>query len=127
VRHVGRLFGGPWGESASWEGELTGAYPVDISEEDDTLVVEAEVPGFRREDIDVCLENDHLRIAAERKTKEAKGTKHLTERRFSRVERSFTLPTSVDPDRVEAKLEDGVLTLRLPKSEEVKPKRIEVK
>jgi HSP20 family protein len=125
AREFERLFRGLFGEPFP-EGELTGAYPVDIREEDGTILVEAEMPGFKRDEINVSLDQGVLHITAERKPEETKGHKHLTERRFTRVQRSFTLPTSVDEANVEAKLEDGVLQLRLPKTAESRPKRIKV-
>jgi HSP20 family protein len=106
--------------------ELTGAYPVDIREEDGNLIVEAEMPGFKREEIDVSLDQGVLNIRAERKCEETKGKKHVNERRFTRVQRSFTLPTPIDEAEVEAKLEDGVLRLRLPKTADSQAKKIEV-
>jgi len=117
-----------WGEAAlTPEGELTGAYPVDIREEDGKLVVDAEMPGFKRDEVDVSIDNGVLTITAGRKPAETKGTKHLTERRYTRVQRSFTLPAAVDETKVQAKLDEGVLHLELPQTEESKPRRIEVK
>lgn len=109
-------------------GEVVGAYPVDIHEDQDHVCVDAELPGFNKDEVQVTLEEGVLTITAERKAEEEqKGTKHLSERRFRRVERAFTLPTSVDPNKVEANLHDGVLHLKIGKREEVKPRRIEVK
>ncbi len=125
-REFDRLFRDMWGNLPE-EREMTAAYPVDIREEDDSIMVEAELPGFKREEIDVNLDQGILSISAERKSEEEKGKEHLNERRFTRVERSFTLPAAVDESNVDAKLEDGVLRLRMPKGEEAKPKRIEVK
>jgi len=122
-----RMFRYLRGEGIPPEGELTGAYPVDISEDEETITVKAEVPGFKREDIDIALDGDMLRITAQRKSEEDKGTKHLSERRFTRIERAFTLPAAVDKAGAEAKLEEGVLCLRLPKTSESKAYRIEVK
>jgi HSP20 family protein len=116
-----------WGLPPAAEGDLTGAYPVDIREEDGKLIVDAEVPGFKRDEIDVSIDRGVLTITAERKPAEKKGTKHLTERRYTRVERSFTLPCAVDESKVQAKLDEGVLHLELPQTEESKPRRIEVK
>ena len=114
-----------------WEEEqVTGNYPVDIREVDDRIVVDAEMPGFRRDDIDISLEDGVLRIAAERRPgeeKEKKGTEHLRERRFTRVERAFTLPAHVEEEKVEARLEEGVLHLEMPKAGESKPRRIKIK
>lgn len=112
-----------WGES-----ELqTGQYPVDIREDNDHLIVEAELPGFERDEISVSIEQGVLTISAQRRSEEQKGEQHLKERMFTRVSRRFSLPTTVDTDKVEAHLETGVLTLRMPKREEVKPRKIEVK
>ena len=114
---------GPAGDG----GETTGAYPVDIREEDGKYVVDAEVPGFKPEEVDVSLDNDVLTITAERKPEEVKGTRYLTDRRYTRVERSFTLPARVDESKVQASLDKGVLHLEFPKTEESKPRRIPVK
>lgn len=114
--------------NAEDRGELIGNYPVDIHEDANFIHVDAEMPGFKKEDIDVTLENGILTIAAQRKTEtEKKGESHLSERRFTRVSRAFTLPNSVHDGKVEATLADGVLHLKLHKREEVKPKKIEVK
>ena len=109
------------------DNQLVGSYPVDIHEDDDHLYVDAELPGFKKNEIEVTLENGILGIAAERKVDETKDTKHLTERRYTRVSRRFTLPNMVDENHVQAKLDNGVLHLTLNKREEVKPRKIEVK
>ncbi len=114
----------------SWRGnggQTTAAYPVDIREDDNHVFVEAELPGFKKDEINVTMEQGILTINAQRKQEERKGEEHLTERRFTRVSRSFRLPTPVDENNIDAHLEEGVLTLTLPKREEVKPRRIEVK
>ncbi|MBN2105158.1 Hsp20/alpha crystallin family protein [bacterium] len=105
---------------------ITG-YPVDIREKDGNVEVEAEMPGFQKEDIQVDVEDDALHIHAERKEQEKKGKEHLTERRYSRVERHFRLPASVDADNVNANLKDGVLFMTLPKTKASKVKHIEIK
>ena len=105
---------------------ITGAYPVDIHEDDEHIYVDAELPGFKKNEIDVTLENGVLAIEAQRKAEETKGQRHLTERRFTRVARRFTVPNTVDENTVDAKLLDGVLHLALNKREEVKPRRITV-
>lgn len=103
-------------------------YPVDIHEDEDGLTVSAELPGFRKDQVQVSIDKGILSIAAERQSsKKDDGTTHLFERRFPRVHRQFTLPTSVDTTDVDAKLADGLLTLRLRKKEEVKRRKIEVK
>jgi HSP20 family protein len=124
-REFGRLLRRGWRED---DGGLVGSYPVDIREDDDYVYVDAEMPGFKRDQINVTLENGMLQITGQRPPeKELKGQQHLTERRFLRVSRSFTLPTNVDENKVEAHLTEGVLHLKFPKREEVKPRRIEVK
>ena len=107
-------------------------YPVDIYEDENHIFVDAEMPGFRKDDVDVTLEAGVLTITAERKSEtdtggSEKAQHHLTERRYSRVQRSFSMPSSVDDSKVEATLSDGVLHLKLHKREEVKPRKITVK
>lgn len=116
-----------WWPEMSAEEEMTGSYPVDIHEEDGKVIVDAEMPGFQRDEIDVDVNKGVLHISAERKPGECKGKKHLTERCYTRVERSFTLPTAVDESKVDAKLQDGVLHLELGQAEESKPRKIEIK
>lgn len=116
-------------ELANWDDNVMGAYPVDIREDDNAVYVEAELPGFAKEQIDVSIENGVLTITAQRdaKTKQdEKGQTHLHERRFTQVSRSFTLPNTVDAGKVDAKLDNGVLHLKLTKRDEVKPRKITV-
>ena len=106
-------------------------YAVDVREDGDHLYVEAELPGFKKEEIDITLENQTLTIAAERRHEEqkgeqAKGELLLHERRYTRFLRSFTLPPTVNEQSVNAKLADGVLTITLNKREETKPRKISV-
>jgi HSP20 family protein len=125
-REFGNLMRRFWSEDLPG-GQLTGAYPVDIDEDEDSIRVEAELPGFTADQVDVTVDDGTLNITAERKPEESKGKKHLSERRFVRVERSFTLPTRVNEEQAEAKLDGGVLKLRLPKAAEAKPKRVPLK
>ncbi len=106
-----------------------GSYPVDVDEDDEKITIEAEVPGFKRNEIDVNVENGVLTIKAERAAKDvANGKKrHMSERRFTRVQRAFTLPRTVDGSEVDASLHDGILTLTLRKTEESKPRKIEIR
>ena len=113
------------------DGNLLAPYGVDIREDADHFYVEAELPGFRKDDVDITLENQTLTISAERRedTKQGNGKKGellLHERRYSRFLRSFTLPPTVDEQSVNAKLNDGVLTITLNKREETKPRKIQV-
>lgn len=109
------------------------SFAVDVYEQDDTLVVEAELPGYTRDQVGVNVEQGVLTIEANRaaKTDASDETnkavrRHLRER-TEQVTRRFSLPSTYDANRVDAKLEHGVLTLTLPKREEVKPRTIEVK
>jgi HSP20 family protein len=104
-------------------------YGVDVREDQDHFYVEAELPGFKKDEVDITLENSTLTITAERKTdsgEETKGDWLLRERRYSRFSRSFTLPPTVDEATVDAKLVDGVLKITLNKREETKPRKITV-
>ena len=106
------------------------AYPVDMREDDENIYVEAELPGYKKDEINVTLEKGVLQISAERSNvldeNETKGTQLIRERRWARYFRSFTLPTPVSEGNVKATFEDGVLHLTLPKRPEVKPRRIAV-
>lgn len=103
-------------------------YAVDVREDADHIYVEAELPGFKKEEIDITLENQTLTITAERKegSEQKKGDLLLNERRHTRFLRSFALPPTVDEQTVNAKLTDGVLTVELNKREESKPRKIVV-
>jgi len=119
---LGRFFGGGDGGATRWA-----PFGVDVREDADHIYVEAELPGFKKDDIDITLENQTLTISAERReTQEQKGEYLLNERRYQRFLRSFTLPPTVDEKKVDAKLNDGVLSITLNKREESKPKKIQV-
>jgi HSP20 family protein len=97
-------------------------------EEKDQLVIKTELPGIDKNDLDISLEGDRLTIKAEKKeeiTEEA--THHIRERYYGRYFRSVTLPYPVKADNISATFDNGVLELRLPKAEEVKAKKIEIK
>ena len=103
---------------------------VDVEEDEDKYVIKADLPGVDKKDIDVKLENGVISIRGEKKTEKetGKGTKrHRTERFHGTFARSFTLPDAVMEDKVDASYKDGVLLLTIPKSEEVKPKSIDIK
>lgn len=115
------------------QGGMMAPYGVDIREDADHLYVEAEMPGFKKEDVDISLENQTLTISASKSEeqrepqKEGKKSDYLLhERRVAEFVRSFTLPNSIDEQQVNAKLSDGVLTITLNKKQEAKPKRIQV-
>jgi len=103
--------------------------PVDITERDDAYVVEAELPGLTKDDVKITMENNILTIQGEKKLEkeEKKGSFHRSERAYGSFTRSFTLPSTVKSDQVEAEYKNGILRITLPKVEEAKPKAIEVK
>ena len=100
--------------------------PVDVYEDADAIFVQAELPGLRLEDVSVGVENDVLTLSGERKSEREEGH-FLRERWFGAFSRSFKLPRTVDVEKIEATLKEGILTVRLPKRENVKARRIEVK
>ncbi len=102
---------------------------VDIVENDNEYLIKTELPEIRKEDVKLTVQNDVLTISGERKfEKEEKGKKyHRMERAYGSFARSFTLPEDADGEKVAASFKDGVLMVRLPKSEKAKPKSIEVK
>jgi HSP20 family protein len=116
---------------ASGEGEVSTrpwAPPVDIYEDGDRLVLKAEVPGINPEDVEVRVEDNTLYLKGERKfNREIKEQNyHRVERTYGTFARSFSLPNTIDADKVTAGYQDGVLTLTLPKKEEAKPKTIKI-
>jgi HSP20 family protein len=102
---------------------------VDIVEDEKEYLIKAELPEVKKEDVKVTVEDDVLTITGERKyEKEEKGKKyHRVERAYGSFERSFTLPEDADGSKVSAEFKDGILKVRLPKSEKAKPKAVEVK
>ena len=106
-----------------------GPLRVDVREDGENLVIEAEVPGLSKEDVEITVENDTLTIGGKYKesTEEKNAHYHVRERRQGEFSRSFRLPETADGENVTAELTDGVLTLRVPTREEAKPRRIEVK
>ncbi len=122
---LGRYFNGASGH----DGGRLAPYGVDVREDADHIYVEAELPGFKKDDVDITLENQTLTISAQRKEQtngEKMGDLLLNERRYNRFLRSFTLPPTVDEQTVNARLQDGVLTITLNKREETKPRKIVV-
>ena len=105
------------------------APPVDVHEDGEALVLRAEVPGVKKEDIDVSIDSNVLTLKGERKLeREEEGRRyHRVERSYGTFVRQFQLPSNIDPTSIDAKLTDGVLTLRLQKKAELKPRKIDVK
>lgn len=101
---------------------------VDISETDDKIKVTAEVPGMKKDDIKISIQDNVLTLKGEKKQEKEEKDKnsHRVERAYGAFERSFSLPASVQTDKVKASYKEGVLTISLPKPEEAKPKEIDI-
>ena len=117
-------FFGDWGITSSR------VPPVDITEKDDAYILEAELPGYKQEDVNVHVEKHVLRISSSKQTceEEKEGRRSLVkERCFQSFERAFTLPEDVTEEGIEGEFADGILKITLPKQEVEQPKKIEVK
>jgi HSP20 family protein len=114
--------GGTGAPAAVWNPAL------DVYESESSLFVEVELPGMKKEDIDISLEEDVLTISGQRsqEKEDRSGESLRSERAFGQFRRSFTLPLAVQSDAVKATYLDGVLRIELPKAEEAKPRKIEV-
>ena len=125
-RLLDQTFGGFDWPSALME---TGGWSpnVDIEESDDAYVVEAELPGVKRDDVSIELVGNELAITGEVKERKREGALRRQTRRTGRFDYRVTLPDHVEADRIEANLTEGVLTVRVPKSERAQRRRIEVK
>lgn len=112
-----------WPASGTWE------LPVDMHQTADELVVKASLPGFKPEEVDISISDGAINIKGEHKEEQAVEEEDYfyKERRYGAFSRSLPLPVKVKSDKAEAVFEDGVLTLTLPKAEEIKPKQIKVK
>lgn len=126
---IDRLFDAPLSELARTSQLLSGWTPAfDVYEDKDNVYVRAELPGMRKEDINLSLHNGSLSISGERKSddKLKDAEVYRAERFFGRFQRTITLPIPVAVDRIKAQYKDGILSVTLPKAEEAKPKHIDV-
>ncbi len=126
---LGRLFEGYGTPPSDHETEYgTWAPAVDLKEEDKRYVIQADMPGVKKEDIEINLENNVLSIRGERKFEGEvkKETYHRIERAYGKFVRSFTLPARVAADRISATQKNGTLEIIVPKAEESLPKKIEI-
>ncbi len=123
-----RLFGRAYGDEAEGT-RSTWAPPIDIYETQDAYKVVAELPGFGPNDVDVTVNEGQLSILGERKFYDevSEESFHRVERRFGAFQRIVSLPQQVQADKVEAGFDKGVLTVSIPKAEQAKPRRIEIK
>lgn len=129
---MSRLFDEVWGRPRRREEDyITGSWmpAVDVRETKDSLEIAIELPGVDPKDVQVTVEGGVLSVCGSREFKKAEEgeTYHRVERAYGSFERSFTLPSNVNPDKITASYKLGVLHLSLPKREEAKPKAIPVK
>ncbi len=124
---LSRVFGNDWDTP-----EPTGAWipAVNVEEAADELLLTAELPGMREEDVNVDIENNILTIRGEKREAREEGDEeqryHVWERRYGSFQRAFTLPSSVQADAIRAEFDAGILTVRMPKAPEAKGRTIEI-
>jgi len=126
---IDRLFESPLTELTRTSNLLSGWTPaLDVYEDKDNYTVKAELPGMKKEEIEVSLHEGTLSISGERKSesKHEDAEVYRAERFFGRFQRTVSLPSAVAADKVKAAYKDGLLTITLPKTEEAKPKHIDV-
>ncbi len=127
-RRMDRLFQNAFGlERSPWR---VGVYPlVNISEDRDQVLVRAELPGVKAEDLEITIQDNSLILRGQRKipTEEKQVNYHRRERESGFFRRIVALPARIQADKVEATCKDGILTIKLAKPEEVKPRKIQVK
>ena len=127
---IDRLFES--GSSRPWRilqmGSEMPSMPIEVSEADDAVLVKASLPGVKPEDIDISVQDDMVTIRAESREETEDQSNNFTHREISygAMQRTIPLPAAVDGDRAEATFQNGVLRIRLGKSEEKKAKRIQV-
>jgi len=111
------------------EGNVNTYFPkVDIKEDENNIIVEADLPGLDKKDINVHVENNTLSISGSREVKKEEKEKgwHRSERQYGKFERSFYLGENVDSQKIKAEFDKGVLKISVPKKEEAKPKAIDI-
>jgi HSP20 family protein len=127
-REMDRLF--EEGGAAMQNGGGQWVPAMDVVETDEAILCNLEVPGLTREDLDIHVEGNLIRISGEKRFEQQHdqnetGYRHV-ERRYGRFERSFTIPRTVEGERVTARYQDGVLTIELPKAEQLKPRKVSI-
>jgi HSP20 family protein len=125
-REVDRLF-----DSFAQPADVASALPAEVLETDHSIRFLLELPGMKPEDIELTVENNVLTVSGEKRWEgeegKPEGTYHLMERRYGKFVRTFALPHTVDAGAIRATCEQGVLTVNLPKREEAKARRIEIR
>lgn len=124
-------FLGRWDEPFTWDLDLGHSWGLDVEENDQEVVVKAEVPGFSPDELDVQVSGNLLTVQAEQKG-ESKGKRkggngHYEERHYRTFRRCVTLPPGTDPDRIEARYRNGLLEVHVPRNEAARGKRIPIK
>lgn len=129
-REFDRLFDRFFGQLGLGQSTQMWMPVVDVKETADDIQVTAELPGIAPDDVSVTVENGVLTISGEKKQEVVESKEdanyHVFERRYGRFERSFTLPRTVDAERVKARFQNGVLHITLPKLQEAKPRRVQI-
>lgn len=128
-RFLGRPFGPSWLPRLRWPEELGVSFPdVDIFEDNNEVVLKAELPGVSKEDLEVDVTEDAVTISGEKKKEEKVEKKdyYRFERSFGSFSRSFSLPAGVQSSDAKASFKDGVLEIKVPKKEEARKKKIKV-
>jgi HSP20 family protein len=117
-----------WGLEPRWQSEVAISPALDVAETDSEYKITAELPGMSRDDIDVTLEQGRLTISGtkEEEQKEEKENYVRTERSYGSFTRTVPLPATVDEENIEANFKDGVLSLRLPKTEEARGRKVPI-
>jgi HSP20 family protein len=127
---MNRLFGTFFDANGNGENPIPRRWipPMDLVEDGDHFVLRADLPGVTENDVTVELEDNVLTIAGERKTEHAERSEgyYRLERAAGGFSRSLTLPEGIDPESIEAEFENGVLTVRIPKPEERRPRRVAI-
>jgi len=128
---IDRLFETPLADFTRGTQQFLGGWlpAVDLYEDKENVLVKAELPGMKKEEIEISLHEGVLTISGERKQEQKfkDAEMHRTERFIGRFQRTISLPSPVQADKVNAAYKDGILTVTLPKTEEAKPKQIDVK
>jgi len=120
------LFELPFWSNFGRQSQLFRSPALDLYQNNDDVIALVELPGMRKEDIEISLHDGTLTISGERKSETPDGAAERTERYVGKFRRSITLPARVDASKVSATYRDGILTVTLPKAEEARPKQIQV-
>jgi HSP20 family protein len=130
-REMNRMFNNLFHSSDEGEDYALASWTpaVDIAEHDEEYTVKVELPGVSKDDVKITVESNMLTVRGEKKQEKEtkKENYHRVERSYGSFQRSFTLPTAIMNDKIDAAFKDGILTVHVPKAEEAKPKQIEVK